>query len=102
MSSCPNRLVRIGNGSQKPQESLLEIRNFVGAVRCRIAVEIDPKLTTVRSVIQNDGQVFDWTVCEVVGRSGMPTETQVIIERHEIDRRTEHTLVGAKSSRIPP
>ena len=54
------------DSGQKPQEPLLKVGKPIATVRGRIAVEIDPKVATIRSIIQNDGEIFDRTSREVV------------------------------------
>ena len=47
----PDQLVWICKRSQKSQESLLKLCEPIGAVQCRIAIEIDTEITAVQSVV---------------------------------------------------
>ena len=49
-----DRLIRIFKRTQKSQEALVKFGQLVGAVQCRIAIEIDANVTTVQAVVQND------------------------------------------------
>ena len=82
-------------------ESSLQIDKLLPAVRCGVAVEIDPNVATVQPVVQGDGEIVDRTIRKVMGGDGMAGEMQIVIEWHEIDGRAERSPIAASPDVSP-
>ncbi len=78
------------------------IGKIVGVVKRRVGVEVDAHTFAVAAVVDEDGEVLGRAVREIVQRHRMAGETQIIVERLDIDDRGEELPIVGQEVEVPP
>ncbi len=87
---------RSDRGVQEIQEAVLAIGQRRGVIARGVGVEVDAQPVAVAPRIGRDAQILHRPRRQVVSDGGMPGETQMVVERHDVDDGTEQPALAVQ------